>query len=203
VVEEEKAAAAPAAATTASMASSARLTEILRRLRLPPQATQAELRKVYYRRAKQLHPDIAGEAAADEFRRLKNDYEEALRLMRGEGPTGGADSGVDPHEDSKSSTSGVRWQSRGFTKTKVDFDPRVFRDRHRTHTQEDGSGYHYAASGGGAGAGASSRQSGSGQPLTPAQWFRFAALVSGCLMVGSMLVSRFQRDAAALNMRYT
>ena len=31
-------------------------------LRLPPSASQAELRRAYYKRAKLLHPDIAGEA---------------------------------------------------------------------------------------------------------------------------------------------
>ncbi|OLP74922.1 hypothetical protein AK812_SmicGene45388 [Symbiodinium microadriaticum] len=53
------------------MAGAGRLGELLRRFKLAPGATQAELRKAYYKRAKLLHPDIAGEASQADFRRLR------------------------------------------------------------------------------------------------------------------------------------
>ncbi|CAE7437256.1 unnamed protein product [Symbiodinium sp. CCMP2592] len=68
------------------MCGAGRLAELLRRFKLAPGATQAELRGAYYKRAKLLHPDIAGEASQADFRRLREDDgslrgEKALNLF--------------------------------------------------------------------------------------------------------------------------
>mmetsp|Transcript_108649 Transcript_108649/g.307255 ORF Transcript_108649/g.307255 Transcript_108649/m.307255 type:complete len:200 (-) Transcript_108649:95-694(-) len=198
--------------------SNRRLAELLHHFRLPPHATQAELRKVYYQRAKLLHPDIAGQAKAAEFRRLKETYEEALKVMQ------------NPHLDSTTSTSsssadgpGTAWRrpeeaqwrgpkgeywregfrdSRGPRREQhVDFDPRAFRAGHSSHHRPDSHGYHYATSGSGSGP-ASPRGAPTLPPLTPAQRLRNILLVSGSVLAGSLFMSRMSRNTVA-NRTYT
>mmetsp|Transcript_96758 Transcript_96758/g.282890 ORF Transcript_96758/g.282890 Transcript_96758/m.282890 type:complete len:197 (-) Transcript_96758:97-687(-) len=192
-----------------------RLAEVLRRLKLPPEASQAELRKAYYKQAKSLHPDIAGPGSAEEFRQLKQDYEEAVRLMRdGEGPS--SYPGAGPHPggpgDAQWQTpSGQTWErggfysqfygKGGFKEETVDFDPRAFRARSRSHAQRDSQGgYSYAASGNFS---ASSSQARAEEPLTPAQRLRFLAFVSGSFLAGGVFISRLRRNATTIHVSYT
>mmetsp|Transcript_40004 Transcript_40004/g.106133 ORF Transcript_40004/g.106133 Transcript_40004/m.106133 type:complete len:229 (-) Transcript_40004:190-876(-) len=58
-----------------------RLVGLLTRFKLPPNATKDHLRKAYYKEAKILHPDIAGEGSAAAFRKLQEDYAEANNLF--------------------------------------------------------------------------------------------------------------------------
>mmetsp|Transcript_50001 Transcript_50001/g.140153 ORF Transcript_50001/g.140153 Transcript_50001/m.140153 type:complete len:296 (-) Transcript_50001:60-947(-) len=61
---------------------SGRASQLLRRFQLPPTATRAELRAAYFKKAKETHPDVAGKSGEEQFRRLKEEYEEAMKLMR-------------------------------------------------------------------------------------------------------------------------
>lgn len=55
---------------------------MLTRFQLPPQATKADLKAAYLRQAKQLHPDVAGKSSEQQFRKLKEEYEEAMELLK-------------------------------------------------------------------------------------------------------------------------
>lgn len=50
-------------------------------LRLPPDATEAEIKAGYHRLAARVHPDAGG--TADGFRRVREAYETALTIRRG------------------------------------------------------------------------------------------------------------------------
>lgn len=134
-----------------------RLAELLHRFKLPSSASQAELRRAYYKRAKLLHPDIAGEASESDFKRLRQDYDEAKRLLD-EGKSGkGQGSHKESHEQSWTAPGGQQWTASafagnfhgnfGFREGKVNFDPRGFRQRNRSHAEDFSTGYSYKASG--------------------------------------------------------
>lgn len=59
-----------------------RIGALFRRFQLPPQATKADLKAAYLRQAKQLHPDVAGKSSEQQFRQLKEEYDEAMELLR-------------------------------------------------------------------------------------------------------------------------
>lgn len=62
------------------------LGQLLRRFRLPQQATEAELKNAYLKEAKRLHPDVAGKSSEEAFQKLQQEYEEAMKLMKGGSP---------------------------------------------------------------------------------------------------------------------
>jgi len=64
--------------------TAARAGQLLRRFNLTPKAKPAELKSAYLKQAKVLHPDIAGKESEDQFRRLQEEYEEAMKILRGE-----------------------------------------------------------------------------------------------------------------------
>ncbi|CAK9047778.1 unnamed protein product, partial [Durusdinium trenchii] len=68
-----------------------RLAQLLRQFQLPLGASSSDLRKAYFRQAKQLHPDCnpSQTAAAEEFACLRADFEEALKLMEQKAKFGG------------------------------------------------------------------------------------------------------------------
>eukprot|EP00434_Breviolum_minutum_P001475 symbB.v1.2.001302.t1/scaffold57.1/size370615/11 len=110
--------------------SAARLAELLRRFKLPPSASQAELRRSYYKRAKLLHPDIAGEASEADFKRLREDYDEASQLLQqaasgyGYGRSYGDREGQEgPWDQTYTTPGGQQWTGFGatFMVTKVGF----------------------------------------------------------------------------------
>ncbi|CAE7341292.1 unnamed protein product [Symbiodinium natans] len=60
-----------------------RLTQLLKRFRLPPETTAVELRKAYFREAKLLHPDRnPSSCGAQAFAQLNADFEEAQKLLQ-------------------------------------------------------------------------------------------------------------------------
>jgi len=65
-----------------STAAATRAGQLLRRFELPASATREQLRVAYFEKAKNLHPDIAGKSSEAAFRRIKEEYEEAMRLLR-------------------------------------------------------------------------------------------------------------------------
>jgi len=192
------------------------LVELLTHFKLPAAATQAELRKAYYKQAKMLHPDIAGTDSAEDFKNLKTNYEEALKWMRemekhphmfgpragGRGTAGG---GPSPYGDWKDPSGqwnpnafdGNFYGKEGYSARGVNFDPRAFRSEHRSHTKRDGSqhGYTYEASyqTTGGSAQAPSRKA----AFTPAQWFRYGVVASGGVIVAARIVRRMQAHAEA------
>jgi len=64
------------------MSPSQRISQLLKRFKLSPKATQGELKAAYLKQAKVLHPDVAGEESGEDFRKLKDEYEEAMKLLR-------------------------------------------------------------------------------------------------------------------------
>ncbi|CAJ1327144.1 unnamed protein product [Effrenium voratum] len=197
----------------------ARLAELLRRFKLPPATSQADLRRAYYKRAKLLHPDIAGEASEADFKRLRQDYEEASTLM---GQTGGrgAHTSYGGQQGAGAQTQGFGWEEPswdtpggqqwkrsafggnsafaggGFHESKVDFDPQQFRERQRSHTQRDGQGYTYKAGGRGS---AQAPQ----RAFNPAQVFKGTVLVAGVFFVGKAWIARLRREAVDFQRVYT
>mmetsp|Transcript_43048 Transcript_43048/g.99020 ORF Transcript_43048/g.99020 Transcript_43048/m.99020 type:complete len:296 (+) Transcript_43048:73-960(+) len=65
-----------------SASATSRTGQLLRRFELPTSATREQLRVAYFEKAKNLHPDIAGKSSEAAFRRIKEEYEEAMRLLR-------------------------------------------------------------------------------------------------------------------------
>eukprot|EP00747_Dinoflagellata_sp_TGD_P164927 gnl/TRDRNA2_/TRDRNA2_185547_c0_seq1.p1 gnl/TRDRNA2_/TRDRNA2_185547_c0~~gnl/TRDRNA2_/TRDRNA2_185547_c0_seq1.p1 ORF type:complete len:352 (-),score=65.03 gnl/TRDRNA2_/TRDRNA2_185547_c0_seq1:80-1135(-) len=59
-----------------------RTASLLRRFSLSGNATKAELKKAYLEKAKEYHPDVAGPGSEEAFRRIKDEYEEAMKLLR-------------------------------------------------------------------------------------------------------------------------
>mmetsp|Transcript_30604 Transcript_30604/g.46197 ORF Transcript_30604/g.46197 Transcript_30604/m.46197 type:complete len:216 (-) Transcript_30604:154-801(-) len=205
--------------------SAARLKELLRHFELPPAATQAELRKAYYAQAKMLHPDIAGKESADEFRDLKATYEEALNLIRefdnyphlrhgqwanggNTGAAGPAGFGEGPYTDWTDATG--RWSrdmprghwhghSETYTTESVNFDPRAFREKQRSHTTKgEGKSYSYEAAGRGSSFSNRQAQYGSGSRnrewWTPAQCFRYSLTFAGGMLAGSKFLQAIAID---------
>mmetsp|Transcript_9157 Transcript_9157/g.23740 ORF Transcript_9157/g.23740 Transcript_9157/m.23740 type:complete len:201 (-) Transcript_9157:171-773(-) len=189
-----------------------RLCELLKRFKLPPQATQAELRKAYYKTAKLIHPDVAGEDSAEEFRKLKEAYEEAAEHMQEAEET--------PHyqRGPSASSSGPRYRSNwndpsgqwsphafgghfygdeGFREGgKMRFDPRAVREGNASHRmqQKDG-GYTYEASGSSTTAGAARQADTDEAADTPARRFRRALVISATVFGGVVLSTRIGRSA--------
>ncbi|CAE7328779.1 unnamed protein product [Symbiodinium sp. CCMP2456] len=164
----------------------------------------AELRGAYYKRAKLLHPDIAGEASQADFRRLREDYDEATTLLqsaRADSSHGGGDS------ESSWDAGGQRWTAgafggnfagrEGFRESEVNFDPRAFRERQRSHARQESSGYSYQAAGFGSAA------PGRDRAFNPAQIFKGTLLMSGAFFAGNALVRCWQREAADFQKVYT
>jgi hypothetical protein len=172
--------------------------------------------------AKKLHPDIAGASAAEEFKRLTDEYEEAKAILRA-GPS---------HADSRSTRSsassgsngegagsgaGYRQQSRPqneqwhgprneywranpdvfagrYRHKPMDADAQRFRERHRSHAQMDGQGgYSYQASRSGYNTNSSQRRS---IEVTPAQRLRQVVYISGTILGATFLLSRLRPHAA-------
>ena len=188
--------------------SAARLAELLRRFKLPPSASQAELRRSYYKRAKLLHPDIAGEASEADFKRLREDYDEASQLLQqaasgyGYGRSYGDREGQEgPWDQTYTTPGGQQWTGAafrgnfhgnkgGFRAGKVDFDPRSFRESNRSHSRSDAgqSGYSYQASGRAA-------PKAPTRSFNPAQVFKTSVLLGVTLLAGQALSARLRRDA--------
>jgi len=59
-----------------------RLTVLLQRFELREGASEAQLRAAYFRRAREIHPDVCGTRDGSGFVALTKDHEEAQRLMR-------------------------------------------------------------------------------------------------------------------------
>jgi len=70
---------------------SPRVQQLLRQLDLPSSANKADIRAAYLKQVKVLHPDVAGKSAEERFRKLKEDYEEAMEMMK-QGATASASS---------------------------------------------------------------------------------------------------------------
>eukprot|EP00405_Crypthecodinium_cohnii_P044081 CAMPEP_0206584004 /NCGR_PEP_ID=MMETSP0325_2-20121206/35455_1 /ASSEMBLY_ACC=CAM_ASM_000347 /TAXON_ID=2866 /ORGANISM="Crypthecodinium cohnii, Strain Seligo" /LENGTH=570 /DNA_ID=CAMNT_0054091061 /DNA_START=104 /DNA_END=1815 /DNA_ORIENTATION=+ len=64
------------------MPTKARLNHLLRRFKLTPKATRAQLKAAYRKQAKVLHPDVAG-GTDEKFRALQEEFEEADQLLKG------------------------------------------------------------------------------------------------------------------------
>lgn len=177
----------------------------MKRFKLPPSASQAELRRAYYKRAKLLHPDIAGEASEADFKRLREDYDEATELLQqaasgtqsyggyGNGPSKG------PWDQSYTTPGGQKWSGEafgghfygnsGFRAGKVDFDPRAFRERQRSHSRPEQSGYSYQA------AGRASNHKAPSRSFNPAHIFKTSVAMGMTLLAGQAWMARLQRDA--------
>ena len=126
-----------------------RLVGLLTRFKLPPNATKDHLRKAYYKEAKILHPDIAGEGSVAAFRKLQEDYAEAINLF--ENPSAAhadrTDSssewqrqwGAYANRDDSSEWQRPRerqWKpnaTHDFTEKPLNFDPDQFRAGCRSH----------------------------------------------------------------------
>eukprot|EP00927_Polykrikos_kofoidii_P068131 TRINITY_DN63511_c0_g1_i1.p1 TRINITY_DN63511_c0_g1~~TRINITY_DN63511_c0_g1_i1.p1 ORF type:complete len:295 (+),score=36.81 TRINITY_DN63511_c0_g1_i1:87-971(+) len=167
---------------------SGQLAQALRRFQLPATATRAELKAAYLKRAKEVHPDVAGKAGEERFRALQEQFEFAENLLR-KGPHASAatSSGAYSNSGFNGQTSGrYSWQSQGAS-----------------HAYQEPF-YHQA------GGSYSSHQSSSAaamNPLTPAQRIRNAVLVTGgvvgvawlfsTMRSGSSNSSAFSRNVAA------
>eukprot|EP00931_Biecheleriopsis_adriatica_P005019 TRINITY_DN106592_c0_g1_i1.p1 TRINITY_DN106592_c0_g1~~TRINITY_DN106592_c0_g1_i1.p1 ORF type:complete len:207 (-),score=41.23 TRINITY_DN106592_c0_g1_i1:14-634(-) len=205
------------------MCGAQRLSELLRRFKLPPAATQAELRRAYYKRAKLLHPDIAGEASEADFKRLREDYDEATKLLvqaktgfYEHGPAGrpgGPRWQRPPDEPGWDTPGGQRWQAgafggnfhgytSGFREGEVNFDPRAFREQQQSHVKKDGQGgYTYEAAG--SGNSFSARASSSTQrSMNPAHIFKGMLLMSATLFGGNAILARMRQDASSFGRVY-
>ncbi|CAE7575975.1 unnamed protein product [Symbiodinium natans] len=172
--------------------------------RLNSGATQAELRSAYYKRAKLLHPDIAGEASHADFRRLREDYDEATKLMQNQAST-------DPgafREEQTWDLGGQRWKpgafggnfhgnSAGFQEGEVNFDPHAFRERQRSHARQEAKGYSYQAAGRGSSASDGKRA------FNPAHVFKGTLLMSGAFFAGNSLLRHWRQEAADFRRVYT
>mmetsp|Transcript_157650 Transcript_157650/g.278252 ORF Transcript_157650/g.278252 Transcript_157650/m.278252 type:complete len:210 (+) Transcript_157650:163-792(+) len=200
------------------MFSSCRVTQLLKRFELPPTATQAQLRAAYYKKAKVLHPDIAGPGSAEEFRKIKKEYEEAMKLLRGGGEAGGfgpdgahgfrrpGEREQGPESSEWHGPQGEYWRANMFHEGKfkgrrVDFDPNQFRSGQRSHVRSDGQGgYYYEASGAGGtsrGAAHEHRSSSLNNGPTPAQRLRQVIVVSSGIFAGALWTFRTSRQTAA------
>eukprot|EP00933_Yihiella_yeosuensis_P035079 TRINITY_DN28534_c0_g2_i1.p1 TRINITY_DN28534_c0_g2~~TRINITY_DN28534_c0_g2_i1.p1 ORF type:complete len:210 (-),score=29.75 TRINITY_DN28534_c0_g2_i1:167-796(-) len=203
-----------------------RLAELLRGFKLPPSATQTELRKAYYKRAKLLHPDIAGEASAPDFKRLRQDYEEAQKLLRQaqtgfredpssqQSPFGGARWQRPPEEPGWDTPGGQRWKAgafqsnfhgytAGYRESDINFDPSAFRAKHRSHTRRDADGgYSYEAAGSGSSSFSSRSSEAYGQRrYNPAHIFKGCILASSFVWLGRKLSSRLSENASTFQGR--
>mmetsp|Transcript_45641 Transcript_45641/g.82405 ORF Transcript_45641/g.82405 Transcript_45641/m.82405 type:complete len:213 (+) Transcript_45641:216-854(+) len=208
-----------------------RLAELLKHFKLPPSATQGELRRAYYGRAKLLHPDIAGEASAGDFKRLRQDYDEAGKLLTqaktgfrsspgasGYGTSSGSGSGpgyeAPPEEPGYDTPGGQHWKAgafnggfhgytAGFKEKDVNFDPRTFRAGNQSHVRYDSKGgYSYQAAGEG-GYSSSGQASSASQKVNPAQVFKRLVMLFGTFLAGDSIISRIRQDATSFQRVYT
>jgi len=69
-------------AVPVAMSRSPRVQQLLRQLDLPAGAGKADIRAAYLKQVKVLHPDVAGKSAEERFRKLKEDYEEAMEMLK-------------------------------------------------------------------------------------------------------------------------
>mmetsp|Transcript_83444 Transcript_83444/g.131825 ORF Transcript_83444/g.131825 Transcript_83444/m.131825 type:complete len:205 (-) Transcript_83444:79-693(-) len=188
---------------------------VLSRFKLSPTASQADLRKSYYKMAKLLHPDIAGPNAEEDFKRLREDYEQAKQILKqgsrrpsdtsrgpGENSSGQYQSHTD-YGDEWHGPQGQHWKAswantfrKGqFTQRPVGADAQRFREKQKSHTQSDGAGgYSYTTSNFGFNTSASQHQH---LVPTPAQRLRQIVKVSSFICVAMYVFSRLGRNSAA------
>mmetsp|Transcript_119566 Transcript_119566/g.363785 ORF Transcript_119566/g.363785 Transcript_119566/m.363785 type:complete len:267 (+) Transcript_119566:3-803(+) len=147
---------------------SSRTAELLRRFQLPPQASRAELRSAYLKRAKVLHPDVAGKSSEEQFRRLKEEYEEAMRLLRSNRTTTGSAAAAGGGSRGGAAYAGSTNYSDGYP--------------YHHHWQSPPYSW---ASGAGSTAGTAAAE-----PQTPAQRLRNVLLVAGGVLAAALLLWR-------------
>lgn len=189
-----------------------RLREILHEFDLEPGATQKELRKAYYKKAKELHPDLGG--SKEEFAELKQTYEEGLKLLKGYSDSSEY---MSYEEARRRQAEDPNWRGRNWKQTfdrsggnerrerPVDFDPRHFREGNRSHTSGSGSGayssYSYQTTG--------TQQFDdtdreSQEPSwTPSQWIRHGIKLVGILSVSFLLIGKMGPSGPLSHNRYT
>lgn len=185
---------------------SSRFAKLLKKsFNLPTTATQAELRKAYYKKAKLLHPDIAGPGSEADFKKLQEDYDEARRLMESGGYEDRSRAGAEQAQEDW--PGGGAWQrpreahwrpnaKYEYREESVNFDPKAFRKGQKSHTwgSKQGSSYAYTSSGTGS---SWHKQQDARKPsrLSPAQQFRNLVFVSSGVFTGLFLFSRLGQNA--------
>jgi len=163
-----------------------RVAQLLRRFQLPPQASLPELREAYLKQAKVLHPDVAGKSSEDQFRQLKEDYEEAMRLLR-KGPSSSAGS---PRASPSATYRAQSYQA--YQAGAQFYGGSAYHDYHQGFTWQSPPN-----SGAGASSGNAAREA--AEPQTAAQRLRNVLLVAGGVLAVTLFAARrtTQRDSLA------
>mmetsp|Transcript_13450 Transcript_13450/g.31626 ORF Transcript_13450/g.31626 Transcript_13450/m.31626 type:complete len:292 (+) Transcript_13450:76-951(+) len=163
--------------------ASSRVGQLLRRFQLHPSATREQLRAAYYDKAKTLHPDVAGKSSEAAFKRIKEEYEEAMKLLRE----------VEQEQKNRAAgRSGPSSSQARYTDQQMQYE--AWRAYERARRQQQWQQAAHAA------------QASQPEDQTAAQRIRNILLVSGSVLGAVMLLSRFgsgQRTALAPGPQFT